>query len=108
MGVRAFWAPSGDEVVFGSTRDGQQNIYLKPVDGARMVVSIATEPSLRLGRPQRLFEDRYIRSGYPWTTYDVAPDGSRLLMLQTRAGTAAPQEIAVVLNWFEALKQLVP
>jgi len=228
MGVRAFWAPSGDEVVFGSTRDGQLNIYLKPVNGARsaealssgdyrvptsispdgktilfrtfstqgdhdigalmlgsddepelilhtefdehsamfspngrwiahvsnesgrdevyvrsfpelqnhtpvstqggaeplwsrdgtelfyrsspsmMVVSIATEPRLSLGRPQRLFEDRYIRSGYPWTTYDVAPDGRRLLMLQTRAVTAAPQEIAVVLNWFEELEQLVP
>ncbi len=73
-----------------------------------MVVSIATEPSLSLGRPDTLFEDRYIRSGYPWTTYDVAPDGRRLLMLQTRPGTAAPQEIAVVLSWFEELKRLVP
>ncbi len=94
-GVEPLWSRDGTELFYRSPR-------------SMMVVSIATEPSLSLGRPQRLFEDRYIRSGYPWTTYDVAPDGRRLLMLQTRPGTAAPQEIAVVLSWFEELKRLVP
>lgn len=34
-GMRAFWTPSGDAIVFASSRDGPSNIYLKPVDGAR-------------------------------------------------------------------------
>ncbi len=39
---RAFWAPSGDEVVFGSRRNGQMNIYLEPVDGARSAEALSS------------------------------------------------------------------
>jgi len=87
------------------SRDGAELFYRSP--HSMMAVSITTEPSLRLNRPITLFEDRYLRSGRPWTTYDVAADGQRFLMMQTR-GDGATHQISVVLNWFEELKQLVP
>ena len=74
------------------SRDGTELFYRSP--RSIMAVSITSKLSLSLGPPVALFEDRYQRSGYPWTTYDVAPDGQRFLMLQTRAGTAAPQTIS--------------
>ena len=40
------------------------------------------------------------------TTYDVAPDGERFLVVK-RADNAQPY-VVVVLNWFEELKQRVP
>lgn len=43
-------------------------------------------------------------------TYDVTPDG-RILGLQVNVGTDGKpiaQQIQVVLNWFEELKQRVP
>ena len=39
--------------------------------------------------------------------YDVSPDGERFVMLQGIEGMRG-SEIAVVLNWFEELKHLVP
>ena len=41
-GLRAFWTPEGDGVVFGSSRDGLTNIYLKPVDGARTAEQLSS------------------------------------------------------------------
>ena len=38
--------------------------------------------------------------------YDVTPDGQRFLLAKT--AEQGPQEISVVLNWFEELKQKVP
>jgi hypothetical protein len=60
-----------------------------------------------LGQPVALFEDRYLRSGRPWTSYDISGDGERFLMMQTR-GHGVPQEISVILNWFDEVERLVP
>ena len=38
--------------------------------------------------------------------YDVTPDGQRFLLAKT--GEQGPQEISVVLNWTEELKQKAP
>jgi hypothetical protein len=41
--------------------------------------------------------------------YDISRDGRRFLMVQPSAHeTATPSQIIVVLNWFNALKRLVP
>ena len=52
-------------------------------------------------------------SGFPWGgfTYDVTPDGKRLLVIARTSGVepaSARQHIKVVFNWFEELKRLVP
>jgi hypothetical protein len=39
-------------------------------------------------------------------SYDVTPDGQRFLL--TKTAEQGQQEISVVLNWFEELKQKVP
>ena len=73
-----------------------------------MVVSVETEPAFRPGRPEVLFEGRYVNSRINiWHPYfDISPDGQQFLMIKEVEGS--PGQINVVLNWFEELKRLVP
>jgi serine/threonine protein kinase len=53
----------------------------------------------------------YGSGGYVGRTYDVSPDGERLLRIKEGGGTdqaAAPPQIIVVQHWVEELKRLVP
>jgi hypothetical protein len=52
-----------------------------------------------------LFEGRYATYN-TMPAYDVTPDGQRFLLAKT--GEQGPQEINVVLNWFEELRRSLP
>jgi Tol biopolymer transport system component len=83
-------------------RDGRQLFY---VSGRKKVMSVAvqTEPTLRLGRPQLLFE---AETDLRWRGFDVTADG-RFLVSRPRR-TDGPAELEVILNWFEELERLAP
>ena len=59
-----------------------------------IVVRIETEPTIRPGTPEVLFEDIYARGG--GTNYDVSADGESFLMV-SRNPTAT--EVILVQNW---------
>jgi len=96
-GVQPVWSPDGTELFY---RSGNR----------MMVVSIRTgDQTLNLGKPEVLFEGRYVSHSNPpgLQHYDISPDGKRFLMMKEE--TVAEQgQINVVLNWFEELKRLVP
>jgi eukaryotic-like serine/threonine-protein kinase len=55
-----------------------------------------------LSRPRRLFDDHYAFAGnLTIPNYDVAPDGSRLLMVRRLRGVT---RLSIVLNWPEMLR----
>lgn len=82
--------------------DGKELFYREP-SGQTMVVAVRTEPKLAAGRPQVLFEGRFIGS------FDVSPDNRRFVMTQrTEDPKASAFELRVVLNWFESLRHQVP
>ncbi len=95
-GTETVWAPRGQELFY---RNG----------GAMMVVGIKAEPTtITAGSPEVLFTGRYT-SGLPVANYDISPDGQRFLMMKAAAEEEGQQvQINVILNWFEALKRLVP
>jgi hypothetical protein len=76
-----------------------------------MTVPIETGPTFKAGAPKVLFKGKYL-SSQAGLQYSVIPDGQRFLMIKDAAakpGSAAPrQQINIVLNWFEELKQRVP
>jgi len=80
------WAPGGKELFY---REGPR----------MMAVPLRTEPSLRPGAPQVLFEGLY-EPGNEFVNYDVAADGQRFLMVK---GSGAPLQIVVVPDWFSEL-----
>lgn len=64
-------------------------------------IPIDAGPDLRVGKPALLFEDR-IR----WHRYLISPDGRRFLVVRDAAqGDASANQVNVVLNWFDDLKQ---
>ena len=73
-----------------------------------MAASFVTEPDLRIGKPRKLFEDRYYRPpAHPQgVAYDIAPDG-RFLMIE-EGEPLEPMSIQVLVNWTEELKYLAP
>jgi hypothetical protein len=112
--VQPFPGPGGKSQV--STEGGRQpvwarggkEIFLRNGD-KMMAVQVETKPSLKLSKPEILFEGRYERNAgwYGYANYDVTPDGQRFLMIESE-DEPAPTRIHVVLDWAEELKKKVP
>jgi Tol biopolymer transport system component len=93
-GQELAWAPDGHELFY---RSGDR----------MMAVDIATQPTLRAGKPHVLFERAFAKGG-PWRNYDVSRDGHRFLMLKPTNEDVLLTQLNVVLNWQDELKQRVP
>jgi len=98
------WSPDSREVFFH--RGNASTMH-----GVRIETQPAFTASPPSDLPVRLFEwDANVRK------YDITPDGKQFVMLYapqttavaTATAPAEPQEIRVVLNWFEELKRLAP
>ena len=64
-----------------------------------------TQPSFTADKPHVLFEGRY--ENLLWeANYDVSSDGERFLMIKS-LDKASPNEINLVLNWFEEVKRVM-
>ena len=92
-------------------RDGKEIFYR---NGTKMMtVAVGTQPPFRAGRPQQLWEGDYMFGpssscgikGTTTTSYDVSPDGQRLLMVRETDQKMYATKIVVVLNWVEELKR---
>ena len=93
--------------------DGKELFYVGG-PGISGSMSVTTQPSVSFGTPARAPRSGFT-TGVPASvrTYDILPDGKHFLGVvpagQTQAGSAAgPQQIQVVLNWFEDVKQRAP
>ncbi len=73
-----------------------------------MVVEVTTQPNFSAGSPKALFEGQFFTGGDGNTSYDVAPDGQRFVMIKASEEQQESASINVILNWFEELKRLVP
>jgi Tol biopolymer transport system component len=91
-GTEPVWAESGRELFF---RAGQK----------MMVVGLAIDgTSVRIGRPQTVFEGDYL----VWGTgnYDVTRDGKQFVMV--RAANANTRTLSIRLHWTAELERLAP
>jgi serine/threonine-protein kinase len=95
-GAHPAWGPGGREL-----------FYVAP-DGALVAVPVeATVTTWRNGSPAVLFRGPYLyrADGSLGRDYDVAPDGTRFLMLKDTTAPG-PSHFVVVQNWTEALRRL--
>jgi serine/threonine protein kinase len=128
------FSPDGRWLAYVSDESGRSEIYVQPYPGpggkwqvstdggtepvwARngelfyrngdkmMAVETNTKSNFSADKPKLVFERRYATYN-TMPAYDVTPDGQRFLLAKT-AGQG-PQEINIVLNWIEELKQKVP
>jgi len=89
-------------------RKGLQLFY-RSFNHKMMAVTIKTKPAFSAANPTEVFDDYYAGSNFASPNYDVTPDGQRFLMV-TPSGKEpdVPQQVSVVLNWFEELERRVP
>ena len=116
--MRPFPGPGEPQLVSGGdggqqpvwSADGQEIFYLENDGGLLKVVSVTTEPTLRLGRPDDLVEfDRPTGIAPPLrSNYDVSSDGQRFLYVKENERPREPTPLVVTLDWFEELKARVP
>ena len=94
-GQSPVWAPDG------------RRVYYRKAD-KMMVVEIVTDPEFSAESPSVLFEGPYdLDETWKPRIYDLSPDGSRFIMIQSE-GDPPPPQVKLVQNWFEELKRLVP
>ncbi len=103
-GVQPAWAPSGRELFY---REQDPDIRSKLF--RMMVVDIVTQPKFRPGKARVLFEGPYDPGPGYGRGYDITSDGQRFVMIKRPDESGPqPQQINVIINWFEELKRLVP
>ncbi len=90
-GIDPAWSPDGSELYFLEAN-------------AMMASRRESGSSESWSTPVELFEGDYITTGPFARQFDVAPDG-RFLMIKDASGSR-PEELTIVLNWFEELKRL--
>jgi serine/threonine-protein kinase len=136
--LAAKFSPNGNHIAYESSESGRLEIYVRPFPGPGgktqisseggtepvwsrdgkelfyrqsdklMAVDVHTESTFTAGVPRKLFEGHYAPSSVGGAGYDVSPDGTRFLMVQSNEPEQASTQINVVLNWTEELKQRVP
>ena len=80
------WTPEGNELIYRNWRNGRNG-------ESWMLVPVTTEPTLTSGEPRLLFEGYYVH--HAGRSYDVAPDGLRLLMID-RVAPSPMTELRIV------------
>jgi hypothetical protein len=93
--------------------DGQELYYRRFGDGAMMSVRIDTALTPPFRPPEVLFPNQRYHPLKPQQSaarfWDIASDGRFLMVKEGSESTAnRPNEIVVVVNWLEELKQRVP
>jgi eukaryotic-like serine/threonine-protein kinase len=91
-GTEPLWSHSGKE------------LFYRDVAGNMVAVQVQSAPTFALGRSTVLFPAGAYLSFARGVQYSVAPNDRRFLMIRPVA-TAVPDEMIVVDNWFEELKQ---
>jgi hypothetical protein len=73
-----------------------------------IMVPVETDRTFHAGNPRPLLNGHYF-AGLVGRTYDLSPDGQRFLMVKTTGHSlTTADDIVVVENWSEELKQRVP
>ncbi len=70
-----------------------------------VAVEILAGPTFSRGEPRVLFSMRDYPSVPNHTNYDVGPNDQRFIMIQLEEGDVE-SDVVMVLNWFEALKNV--
>ncbi len=91
--------------------DGKQIYYHQESTNKLLVADVQTSPTFAFGTSVLLHLDRTVHP-IAQRNFDIAPDGKRLLVVLSAAGSdstsRSTQQINVILNWLDELKQRVP
>jgi eukaryotic-like serine/threonine-protein kinase len=88
-------------------RNGRELFYLSSNVSKITSVTVTTQLTFSASAPRSVADiPPTLLVALASSIYDVSPDGQRFLFVKTNAENGAPQELRVVLNWYEELKRL--
>jgi hypothetical protein len=94
-GAEPMWSSTGRELFF--------------INGDKMMaVDVNTDAGFAVGVPHVLYQGHFARSTVYASNYSVTRDGLRFLRVRPTAPDAPMNQVQIVLNWFEELKQKLP
>jgi dipeptidyl aminopeptidase/acylaminoacyl peptidase len=93
-GLEPLWVPGTGEILY--RHRGEMRVVSTSTDGA----------TFEFGSPVTLFSLAWTPTGNNARTYDVTPDGRRMLMTQT-PDAAAPRRIDIVTGWLDELERMM-
>lgn len=93
-GVRPLWAPSGKELFFVAPSGAVMGATVTP--GATWA---ASTPAVRVS------EGYFTSPGNPGRTYDVSPDGERMLMIKD-VPQGVPNHLVIAQHWLQELRRV--
>jgi Tol biopolymer transport system component len=110
--VQPFPGPGGKQQV--STDGGAWPVWM-PDGGAicyrrgdnLMLVEIEGHTELVLGKPRHLFSGRFSSGINNHPNFSITPDGKAFILVALEE-REPPRQLALVVNWYEELKRLVP
>jgi hypothetical protein len=85
-GYRPVWSRKGDEIIYRR-------------EDVLMAVPVKTSPALELGTPVELFDALKKGLSVRARTYDLSPDGKRILIVKPVEGGAQRKSILVTTHW---------
>ncbi len=93
--------------------DGKELFYIDLSSQRLMGIDITTDAAFAFGNEQALGIRGFLGQSITTRPYDIAPDGQRFLMVFPAAQAdsviaSSDEQINIVLNWFEELKERVP
>ena len=91
--------------------DGRELFYRNPTGDRMMMVTVNTEPTVRISQPEVVFEGQYGQDDTRRLSYDVSADGQQFLMIDPSRDSDSSSEappLVFVDNWFEELTRLAP
>jgi Tol biopolymer transport system component/tRNA A-37 threonylcarbamoyl transferase component Bud32 len=88
--------------------DGSKLFYVSGETNSLMAIDVQTTPTVAFGEPAVLAPEIAHGLALSDRWYDITPDGRQLLVQVPERMDPRSREIAVVLNWTEELKRLVP
>ena len=105
-GMHPLWSPDGRELYYRTGANLEELGHRALAQRTRvMSVPIETKPDFKAGQPRLLFEGPYFASGHDIA---VTPDGRGFILIRESESQSGPNELQVVIHWFEELKQRVP
>jgi serine/threonine-protein kinase len=91
------------------SRSGRELFY-QDLKSRIVAVEVQTSPAFRVGQSRALFELHGVppvEAHFAGAAWDVAPDGTRFLVIKTTDSQAGGTKLHVVENWFEELRRRI-